>query len=213
MVDCPAMPAARPAALPEPGREALRPPRAAGFTLVEVVVASAVAVLLAVAAAGVLSVAFGSFGRVASDRRAEESIERLDFFEALRADLASALPELGSFEGDALSMRLLRLAAPPGAAPGGVRAEVVRWEPASGAARRVAERAGGPAAEALHPFAPRFSYARLVPPAATNAPAALEWRDDWRRPGLPAAVRVVSAAGTWELPVPCFDPAAQEEEP
>ena len=213
MVDCPAMSAALPAALSEPGREALRAPRGAGFTLVEVVVASAVAVLLAVAVAGVLSVAFGSFGRVASDRRAEEAIERLDFFEALRADLASALPEPGSFGGDALSLHFLRLAATPGAGEGGVRAETVRWEPASGSARRVAERAGAPAAETLHPFAPRFSYARLVPPPATNVPAALEWRDDWRRPGLPASVRVVSAAGTWELPVPCFDPATQEEEP
>jgi ATP-dependent helicase HrpB len=184
-------------------------PRAGGFTLVEVVVASAVAVLLAVAVAGVLGVAFGSFGRVASDRRAEEAIERIDFFEAIRSDLVSAMPEPGSFEGDALSFRLLRLAAPPGAA--GAHAETVRWEPASGAARRIAERAGTPAAEAFHPFAPRFSYARLVPPVATNAPAALDWLDDWRRPGLPAAVRVVSAAGTWELPVPCFDPASREE--
>ena len=188
-----------------------RSTRTSAFTLVEVVVASAVAVLLAVAAAGVLSVAFRSFGRVASDRRAEAAIGRIDFFEALRADLAAALPEPGSFEGDALSLHLLRLAAPPGAGPAGARAEAVRWEPASGSARRVAERAGRPAAESLHPFAPRFSYARLVPPPATNVPAALEWRDDWRRPGLPAAVRVVSAAGTWELPVPCFDPAAQEE--
>jgi hypothetical protein len=190
-----------------------RSTRTSAFTLVEVVVASAVAVLLAVAVAGVLGVAFGSFGRVASDRRAAEAVERLDFFEALRADLASALPEPGSLEGDALSLRLLRLAAPPGAGPAGARAETVRWEPASGSARRVAERAGRPAAESIHPFAPRFSYARLVPPAATNAPASLDWRDEWRRPGLPAAVRVVSAAGTWELPVPCFDPAAQEDEP
>ena len=124
-----------------------RSTRTSAFTLVEIVVASAVAVLLAVAAAGVLSVAFGSFGRVASDRRAAEAVERLDFFEALRADLASALPEPGSFEGDALSLRLLRLAAPPGAGPAGARAETVRWEPASGATRRTAERAGFPAAE------------------------------------------------------------------
>ena len=72
---------------------------------------------------------------------------------------------------------------------------------------------GASAAETVHPFAPRFSYARYVPPPATNAPASLEWRDDWRRPELPAAVRVASAAGTWELPVICFDPAKQEDEP
>lgn len=190
-----------------------RSTRTSAFTLVEVVVSSAVAVALAAAAAGVLAAAFGAFGRVASGGCAEAAIERLDFFEALRADLASALPEPRSFEGDALSLRLLRLAAPPGAGPAGARAETVRWEPASGSARRVAERTGASAAETVHPFAPRFAYARYVPPPATNAPASLEWRDDWRRPGLPAAVRIASAAGTWVLPVTCFDPAAQEDEP
>lgn len=191
-----------------------RSTRTSAFTLVEVVVSSAVAVAIALAVAGVLAAAFGAFGRVASGGRAEAAIERLDFFEALRADLACAVPEPRSFEGDSLSLRLVRLAAPPpGAGPAGARAETVRWEPASGAARRVAERTGASAAETVHPFAPRFSYARYVPPPATNAPASLEWRDDWRRPGLPAAVRVASAAGTWELPVICFDPAKQEDEP
>ena len=191
-----------------------RSTRTSAFTLVEVVVSSAVAVAIALAVAGVLAAAFGAFGRVASGGRAEAAIERLDFFEALRADLACAVPEPRSFEGDSLSLRLVRLAAPPpGAGPAGARAETVRWEPASGAARRVAERTGASAAETVHPFAPRFSYARYVPPPATNAPASLEWRDDWRRPELPAAVRVASAAGTWELPVACFDPAKQEDEP
>ncbi len=191
-----------------------RSTRTSAFTLVEVVVSSAVAVAIALAVAGVLAAAFGAFGRVASGGRAEAAIERLDFFEALRADLACAVPEPRSFEGDSLSLRLVRLAAPPpGAGPAGARAETVRWEPASGAARRVAERTGASAAETVHPFAPRFSYARYVPPPATNAPASLEWRDDWRRPELPAAVRVASAAGTWELPVICFDPAKQEDEP
>ena len=78
-------------------------------------------------------------------------------------------------------------------------------------ARRTAERAGFPAAETVHPFAPRFSYARYVPPDSSNAPAELVWEDSWRRPGPPAAVRVAFGAETWELPVPCFDPAAQEE--
>jgi len=190
-----------------------RSTRTSAFTLVEVVVSSAVAVAIALAVAGVLAAAFGAFGRVASGGRAEAAIERLDFFEALRADLACAVPEPRSFEGDSLSLRLVRLAAPPGAGPAGARAETVRWEPASGAARRVAERTGASAAETVHPFAPRFSYARYVPPPATNAPASLAWRDDWRRPELPAAVRVASAAGTWELPVICFDPAKQEDEP
>lgn len=191
-----------------------RSTRTSAFTLVEVVVSSAVAVAIALAVAGVLAAAFGAFGRVASGGRAEAAIERLDFFEALRADLACAVPEPRSLEGDSLSLRLVRLAAPPpGAGPAGARAETVRWEPASGAARRVAERTGASAAETVHPFAPRFSYARYVPPPATNAPASLEWRDDWRRPELPAAVRVASAAGTWELPVACFDPAKQEDEP
>lgn len=191
-----------------------RSTRTSAFTLVEVVVSSAVAVAIALAVAGVLAAAFGAFGRVASGGRAEAAIERLDFFEALRADLACAVPEPRSFEGDSLSLRLVRLAAPPpGAGPSGARAETVRWEPASGAARRVAERTGASAAETVHPFAPRFSYARYVPPPATNAPASLEWRDDWRRPELPAVVRVASAAGTWELPVACFDPAKQEDEP
>lgn len=191
-----------------------RSTRTSAFTLVEVVVSSAVAVAIALAVAGVLAAAFGAFGRVASGGRAEAAIERLDFFEALRADLACAVPEPRSFEGDSLSLRLVRLAAPPpGAGPAGARAETVRWEPASGAARRVAERTGASAAETVHPFAPRFSYARYVPPPATNAPASLEWRDDWRRTELPAAVRVASAAGTWELPVICFDPAKQEDEP
>ena len=191
-----------------------RSTRTSAFTLVEVVVSSAVAVAIALAVAGVLAAAFGAFGRVASGGRAEAAIERLDFFEALRADLACAVPEPRSFEGDSLSLRLVRLAAPPpGAGPAGARAETVRWEPASGAARRVAERTGASAAETVHPFAPRFSYARYVPPPATNAPASLEWRDDWRRPELPAAVRVASAAGTWELLVICFDPAKQEDEP
>lgn len=191
-----------------------RSTRTSAFTLVEVVVSSAVAVAIALAVAGVLAAAFGAFGRVASGGRAEAAIERLDFFEALRADLACAVPEPRSLEGDSLSLRLVRLAAPPpGAGPAGARAETVRWEPASGAARRVAERTGASAAETVHPFAPRFSYARYVPPPATNAPASLEWRDDWRRPELPAAVRVASAAGTWELPVICFDPAKQEDEP
>lgn len=189
-----------------------RSTRTSAFTLVEVVVSSAVAVAIALAVAGVLAAAFGAFGRVASGGRAEAAIERLDFFEALRADLACAVPEPRSFEGDSLSLRLVRLAAPPpGAGHAGARAETVRWEPASGAARRVAERTGASAAETVHPFAPRFSYARYVPPPATNAPASLEWRDDWRRTELPAAVRVASAAGTWELPVICFDPAKQEE--
>ena len=188
-----------------------RSTRTSAFTLVEVVVSSAVAVAIALAVAGVLAAAFGAFGRVASGGRAEAAIERLDFFEALRADLACAVPEPRSLEGDSLSLRLVRLAAPPGAGPAGARAETVRWEPASGAARRVAERTGASAAETVHPFAPRFSYARYVPPPATNAPASLEWRDDWRRPELPAAVRVASAAGTWELPVACFDPAATSE--
>ena len=190
-----------------------RSTRTSAFTLVEVVVSSAVAVAIALAVAGVLAAAFGAFGRVASGGRAEAAIERLDFFEALRADLACAVPEPRSFEGDSLSLRLVRLAAPPGAGPAVARAETVRWEPASGAARRVAERTGASAAETVHPFAPRFSYARYVPPPATNAPASLEWRDNWRRPELPAAVRVASAAGTWELPVICFDPAKQEEAP
>jgi len=190
-----------------------RSTRTSAFTLVEVVVSSAVAVAIALAVAGVLAAAFGAFGRVASGGRAEAAIERLDFFEALRADLACAVPEPRSLEGDSLSLRLVRLAAPPGAGPAGARAETVRWEPASGAARRVAERTGASAVETVHPFAPRFSYARYVPPPATNAPASLEWRDDWRRPELPAAVRVASAAGTWELPVICFDPATQEDEP
>ena len=190
-----------------------RSTRTSAFTLVEVVVSSAVAVAIALAVAGVLAAAFGAFGRVASGGRAEAAIERLDFFEALRADLACAVPEPRSLEGDSLSLRLVRLAAPPGAGPAGARAETVRWEPASGAARRVAERTGASAAETVHPFTPRFSYARYVPPPATNAPASLEWRDDWRRPELPAAVRVASAAGTWELPVICFDPAKQEDEP
>ena len=188
-----------------------RSTRTSAFTLVEVVVSSAVAVAIALAVAGVLAAAFGAFGRVASGGRAEAAIGRLDFFEALRADLACAVPEPRSLEGDSLSLRLVRLAAPPGAGPAGARAETVRWEPASGAARRVAERTGASAAETVHPFAPRFSYARYVPPPATNAPASLEWRDDWRRPELPAAVRVASAAGTWELPVICFDPAATSE--
>ena len=188
-----------------------RSTRTSAFTLVEVVVSSAVAVAIALAVAGVLAAAFGAFGRVASGGRAEAAIERLDFFEALRADLACAVPEPRSLEGDSLSLRLVRLAAPPGAGPAGARAETVRWEPASGAARRVAERTGASAAETVHPFAPRFSYARYVPPPATNAPASLEWRDDWRRPELPAAVRVASAAGTWELPVICFDPATTSE--
>ena len=178
-----------------------RSTRTSAFTLVEVVVSSAVAVAIALAVAGVLAAAFGAFGRVASGGRAEAAIERLDFFEALRADLACAVPEPRSLEGDSLSLRLVRLAAPPlGAGPAGARAETVRWEPASGAARRVAERTGASAAETVHPFAPRFSYARYVPPPATNAPASLEWRDDWRRPELPAAVRVASAAGTSHKP-------------
>ena len=188
-----------------------RSTRTSAFTLVEVVVSSAVAVAIALSVAGVLAAAFGAFGRVASGGRAEAAIERLDFFEALRADLACAVPEPRSLEGDSLSLRLVRLAAPPGSGPAGARAETVRWEPASGAARRVAECAGASAAETVHPFAPRFSYARYVPPPATNAPASLEWRDDWRRPELPAAVRVASAAGTWELPVACFDPATTSE--
>ena len=188
-----------------------RSTRTSAFTLVEVLVASAVAVVVAAATAGVLAAAFGAFGRVASGGRAEAAVERLDFFEALRADFACALPEPRAFEGDGLSLRLVRLAAPPGAGPAGARAETVRWEPASGAARRTAERAGFPADETVHPFAARFSYARYVPPASSNAPAELVWEDSWRRPGPPAAVRVAFGAEAWELPVACFDPAAQEE--
>ena len=77
------------------------PPRA-GFTLVEVLVASAVAVVLAVAVAGVLHAGFSAWSRVAARPDAEAALARLDAFEALRADVASALPLRDApFRGDA----------------------------------------------------------------------------------------------------------------
>ena len=141
----------------------------------------------------------------------DAALARLDFFEALRADLACAVPEPSAFAGDALSLRLVRLVAPPGGGPEDIRAAAVRWEPASGAVRRTCERTGAPEEIAVHAFAPRFSYARLVAPASSNAPAELVWTDVWRAPGPPAAVRAAFGAESWELPVPCFDPADREK--
>ena len=62
------------------------------FTLVEVLVASVVAVAVAGAAAAVLWQGMRANAAVASNRAAEDGLARLALAEALRADVASAAP-------------------------------------------------------------------------------------------------------------------------
>lgn len=69
-----------------------RSPRS-GFTLAEVVVASAVAVFVAAIAALALSSSFRAFGAVSAGGLAlDDAAARLDALETLRMDLAGALP-------------------------------------------------------------------------------------------------------------------------
>ncbi|MBQ9726956.1 MAG: hypothetical protein IJV65_05555 [Kiritimatiellae bacterium] len=190
---------------------AARPPRGLGaFTLVEVLVASLVAVAVAGAAAAALWQAFRVHARVAADRPAEDDLARLALFEALRADVFCAAPlALVPFEGDARGFSAARLRAAPGGAP--APASVVRfsWAPAPDG-RSMLRREAPPgadlslAAPARFPApdgAPRFSYAALVPdPVDTNAPPSLAWSDDWTDPGAaPALVRAEAGGRVLDL--------------
>lgn len=183
-------------------------PLRAGFTLVEVLVASAVAVVLAVAVAGVLHAGFSAWSRVAARPDAEAALARLDAFEALRADVASALPLRDApFRGDARGFSSARLLAP--ALPDEpARPVLVRWAPASGGAVRELRDPGADLPFSSRPFAGslRLSYARLLRPATSNAPAELAWSDEWTRDALPAAVRAEWGSLRADIAVACAAP-------
>lgn len=187
-------------------------PRAA-FTLVEVLVASVVAVVVAGAAAVALWQGFLVHARVAGDRAAEDDLARIALVEALRADVASAAPlALVPFEGDARGFSAARLRAPAGAAPGPAEAVRFSWTHSpDGAALLRREVPAGAPADALSRAAavrfpspdgaPRFSYAALVAdPADTNAPPSLVFSDTWTGPTAPPAlVRAAFGATVLDL--------------
>lgn len=206
-------------------RRSTRTSRAAGFTLVEVLVASVVAVAVAGAAAAVLWQGLRANAAVASNRAAEEGLARLALAEALRADVASAAPLHGvPFRGDARGFSAARLRAAPGTAPGPAAAVRFEWVPAPDGRSMLRREAGAPRGDlALAPpvpypapdGAPRFSYAALVPdPADTNAPPSLVWSDEWAEEdarALPALVRAAFGATVLEFDraraAPRADPA------
>ena len=210
----------------------MRTSRRAGFTLAEVLVATAVAAVVAALCGAALWQGFRVQARLAANRPAEDDLARLALVEALRADVASAAPlALVPFEGDARGFSAARLHAAAGAAPA-APAAVVRfsWTPAPDGRsmlRREAPAAGDIAADAealalarplpyLAPDgAPRFSYAALVPdPADTNKPPSLAWSDEWTDPdAAPALVRASFGATAMDFDVARAVPRRETDEP
>ncbi len=156
--------------------------RRGAFTLVEVLVALAIASVTIAAGAVVMGQAFRAFSAVSGlSRRMEDDTRRLDAFELLRADLASALPAPATgaaaqsakceFSGDGTGFSCLRLASTD-MTETGYRIFRITWESdgAGGCIRRATPVAPPPAPEgasgACAPIA-RF-------PASWGAPS-FEW--------------------------------------
>ena len=194
------------------------------FTLVEVLVASSVAVLIAAAVAAVLIASFGAFARAAADPATERNLERIDAFETLRADLAGAmLLEGASFCGAEDGFSCARLLSPARTPDGAVVIRVEWATSPDGGCRRTVTRAGTVLAEERH--GPecgllRLSYGRppVRPPdgapsgAAGDATGEPEWSDVWTRSGLPAVVRVRWGSLESEIAIPCALGADNEPE-
>ena len=195
------------------------------FTLVEVMVAAAVAVLIAAAVAAALISAFGAFSRAAADPETERNLERIDAFETLRADLACAAPLSGTpFSGTENGFSCARLLSPT-RTPDGAVVVRVEWAAApNGGCVRTVTRADATLSEERHgpAFGPlRFSYGRLPDcPDAEDGPAAPQgaglpardepiWSDAWSGPGLPAVVRVRWGTLEADVALPCALPAPE----
>jgi len=188
------------------------------FTLVEVVVASAVAVLIAAAVAAALISAFGAFSRTAADPETERNLERIDAFETLRADLACAAPLSGTaFAGAEDGFSCARLLSPRRTPDGAVVVRVEWAASPDGGCVRTVTRAGAVLSEERHgpAFGPlRFSYGRLpdrpeTPPGSDTPDRGLPardepaWSDAWSGTDLPAVVRVRWGSLESEIALPC----------
>ena len=181
--------------------------RDAAFTLVEVLVASAIAAITIATGAFALGQAFRAFSSVAGlSRKIEGDTARLEAFERLRSDLASAIPppengppSTATFAGDRAGFSCLRLAS-ANRTEAGYRLFRVTWEGdgAGGCIRRAEPVAQPPAPPGssgdcapLLRFPARwgplsFEWTAATPAAAGAAP----WRDDWIENALPAAASV-----------------------
>ena len=193
------------------------------FTLAEVMVASAVALLIAAAVAAALIASFGAFSRAAARPEVEFDLARIDAFETIRSDLSCAallggIPFSGAEDGFSCARLLHSRRTPDGAA-------VVRIEWAAapdGGCVRTATRAGETVSETRWgpEFGPlRLSYARISPPpadggdgsAAPSGDREPAWADVWAGPGIPGLVRVRWGATEAEIAPVCALPSPDAE--
>lgn len=166
-----------------------------GFTLVELLMATVISSLLMVATVGVLTVGFRSFATVAS--RDVQGLERLQLLRLFQEDIASAMVVNGvKFEGDARSLRCLRLASSQKSPRDLCLVRVVWTQDASGnwvrtewtwpqESERAVNRWGGMGVM-------RFRYRGAVAEATEGLTA---WQDSWVEPRLPGCVRLNWGAG------------------
>lgn len=198
-----------------------RSTRTEAFTLVELVVAAAVAVVAMAVAAAALLGGHSLAARIASGAPAfDDVLAREAAFESLRADLACAIPSAGSpLEGARDSFRCLRLLPAP---DGAFEIAAVEWgrAPHGGAVRRVLSTDGAVLREDVHPASwgtPAFGYRGIVPRDGTPFFSLAEAVDSWPPPGapagrppLPAVVEVRWDGRSFSLPVPCAAPEETE---
>lgn len=203
--------------------------RTAAFTLVELVVAVAVAaVAMAVAAAAILG-GHSLFVRIAGSVPAlDETLARQAAFEALRSDLACALPaaapsgdvSVEAFHGASDGFSCIRLFP---AADGLLEPVGVEWGRffSGGAVRRVTSAEGTVVREERFPpewGVPRFSYRALAPCVDASpgepVPLSAESFDSWPvgDAPLPAVATVRWGTFSAEFPVHCAVlPGGKEE--
>lgn len=175
-------------------------PAGSGFTLAEVVVATAVAAFLAAVSALSLSSAFRAFGAISARGPAlSDAAARLDALETLRMDLSCALPPPATrFSGSDTGFSCSRLVSPARANDGFLLAGV-SWGhgPGGAAERRVSTAISPDAPPRRYPEswgAPVFAWAMSVsnaaPAGSGGATGHVDWRDDWTGERPPSAARV-----------------------
>ncbi len=165
--------------------------RRGAFTLMEVLLATAIGALLVAAALGALSVAVDAFNAVSASGGADA--ERARFVAAIGADVASAAPLGGvRFSGGRNAMSFARLASQTRSTNG---VEVVRVEwgaSADGGTVRTLARADGTCVREKFGGVRgmRLRYAGRPAGAEAAAMRELAWVDEWGGKAYPGIVRV-----------------------
>lgn len=180
--------------------------RHSGFTLVELLIASAIGALIAATALGVMSVGMTSFATVQSSGAAE--MERARFVAAISSDARSAMPIGGArFVGARDRMSFARLWS-PARTTNSVEAARIEWRAApEGGMVRTLTRPDG--TETIEHFSAigvvRFGYAGKTSEEGTPAPAEMELLDEWGRKNYPGIVRIRFGAEEMDVSIACSD--------